>query len=120
VSPVMWVERVPEYSFTITAMNVLYRHARTWAAVEITHLRARSAFYHKRAAEEQNRSLRFRLDFAIGESVVHMLRIGARVREPFETLATLERFLAAVQTLVFLQVVLVFECLTTLLALVWP
>lgn len=41
------------------------------------------------------------------------------MREPLETLATLERFLAAMQSLVLLEVVLVLKGLAALLALVW-
>lgn len=47
-----------------------------------------------------------------------MLAVGTRVREPFETLAALEWFLAAVQPLVLRQVVFVLEGLWTLDALV--
>jgi hypothetical protein len=43
--------------------------------------------------------------------VVHVLAVGARVRKALETLLALKRFLAAVQSLVLRQVVLVFKCL---------
>lgn len=47
-----------------------------------------------------------------------MLAVRTRVRETFKTLRTLERFLAAVQTLVLGQVVFVFERLRADVALV--
>lgn len=50
--------------------------------------------------------------------MVHVLAVRAGVREAFETLLTLERLLAAVQSLVLRQVVLVFERFRTHVALV--
>ena len=50
--------------------------------------------------------------------MVHVLAVGARVREALETLLTLERLLAAVQPFVFGQVVLVLERFRAHLALV--
>lgn len=50
---------------------------------------------------------------ADGEPVVHVLTVGARVRELLEALAALERLLASVEPLVFRQVMFVFECLRT-------
>lgn len=60
----------------------------------------------------------FPVGLAVRVSMVHMLAVGTRVRESFETFATLEWFLAAVQPFVLRQVVLVFEGLWTLDALV--
>lgn len=50
--------------------------------------------------------------------MVHVLTIGARVREAFQTLLALERLLAAVQPFVLGQVVLMFECFWTHVTLV--
>lgn len=52
------------------------------------------------------------------EPVVHVLAVGAGVRELLETLAALERLLAGVQPLVFSQVVLMLESLRTFQAFV--
>ena len=54
----------------------------------------------------------------VGEAVIHMLAVRTRMREALETLLALEGLLAAVQTLVLRQVMLVFECLGTHVALV--
>lgn len=50
--------------------------------------------------------------------MVHVLAVGARVREAFETLLALERLFAAVQPFVLGQVVLMFECFWTHVTLV--
>ena len=50
--------------------------------------------------------------------MIHMLAVRTRMREALETLLALEGLLAAVQTLVLRQVMLVFECLGTHVALV--
>lgn len=52
------------------------------------------------------------------ESMVHVLAVGAGVRELFQALAALERLLARVQPLVLRQVVFVLERFRTLQALV--
>lgn len=57
---------------------------------------------------------------AIGEAVVHVLAIRARMGEALETLLALERLLAAVQTLVLRQVVLVLERFRAHVALIRP
>jgi len=54
----------------------------------------------------------------VGESVVHVLAVRARVGEPLEAFLTLERFLAAVEPLVLRQVVLVLERFRAHVALV--
>ena len=41
--------------------------------------------------------------------MIHVLAVGARVREAFQTFLALKRLLSAVQALVLCQVVLVFE-----------
>ena len=46
---------------------------------------------------------------AVGEAMVHVLTVGTRVREAFQTLLALERFLSTVQALVLCKVVLVLE-----------
>lgn len=56
---------------------------------------------------------------AVAEAMVHVLAVGARVGKALEALLALERLLAAVQPLVFRQVVLVFEGLLADVALVW-
>lgn len=48
---------------------------------------------------------------ADGEPVVHVLTVGARVRELLEALAALEGFLTGMEPLVFSQMMFVFECL---------
>lgn len=55
---------------------------------------------------------------ADGEAVVHVLAVGARVRELLEALAALVGLLPRVQPLVLRQVVLVLEGLRALHALV--
>lgn len=50
---------------------------------------------------------------AYGEPMVHVLTVGARVRELLEALAALEGLLTGVEPLVFRQVMFVFECLRT-------
>lgn len=50
--------------------------------------------------------------------MVHVLAVAARVRESFQALGALERFLPAVEALVLRQVVLVFEGLRAVHALV--
>lgn len=55
---------------------------------------------------------------AVRVAVVHVLAVRTGVGESLQTLAALERLLAAVQPLVFRQVVLVFERLRTFDALV--
>ena len=45
--------------------------------------------------------------------MIHVLTVGARVRKLFETFATLERFLSGVKSVVFYQVVFVFESFVT-------
>lgn len=57
--------------------------------------------------------------FADSEPVVHVLAVRTGVRELLEALAALERLLAGVQPLVLGQVVLMFERLWALQALVW-
>lgn len=52
--------------------------------------------------------------------MVHVLAVRSRVRKALETLLTLERLLAAVQSFVLRQVVLVFESLGAHVALVRP
>lgn len=49
--------------------------------------------------------------------MVHVLTVRTRVRETFQTLATLERLLAAVQTLVLGEVVFVLKRFGTFIAL---
>lgn len=56
--------------------------------------------------------------FAVVESVIHVLAVGSGVREALETLFALEWFFAAVQALVFGQVVFVLEGLAAQFALV--
>lgn len=50
--------------------------------------------------------------------MIHMLAVRTRMREALETLLALEGLLAAVQTLVLRQVMLVFESLGAHVALV--
>lgn len=57
--------------------------------------------------------------FADCEPVVHVLAVGAGVRELLEALAALEGLLAGVQPLVLGQMVLVLERFWTFQALVW-
>ena len=52
--------------------------------------------------------------------MVHVLAVGARVREAFQTLLALERLLSAVQPLMLRQVVLVFESFRAHVTLVRP
>ena len=54
--------------------------------------------------------------FAVRESVVNMLTVGARVRESFEAFWTLERFFSGVKSSVLGQVMLVLESLVTVAA----
>lgn len=56
--------------------------------------------------------------FAVRVAVVHVLAVGTRVRESLQTLAALEWFLAAVQSLVLCEMVFVLEGLWTLDAFV--
>ena len=58
------------------------------------------------------------LPLAVGVAVVHVLRVGARVREALAALVALVGLLARVQARVLDEVVLVFERLLTDLALV--
>lgn len=62
----------------------------------------------------------FSVGLAVRVAVVHVLAVGARVREAFEALTALERLLAAVQPFVFGQVVLVLERFGALVAFVRP
>lgn len=55
---------------------------------------------------------------AVRVSVVHVLTVGSRVREALKAFGALERFLAAVQSLVLRQMVLVLERFRTVDALV--
>lgn len=57
---------------------------------------------------------------AVRVPVVHVLAVRTRMGEPLQALAALERLLAAVQTLVLGQMVLVLEGFRTLVALVRP
>lgn len=57
--------------------------------------------------------------FAVGVSMVHVLAVGAGVREAFEAFAALEGFFSRVQSLVFSQMVLMFEGFWAFLAFVW-
>lgn len=59
------------------------------------------------------------IGLADSEPVVHVLAVGAGVRELLEALAALEGLLAGVQPLVLGQVVLVLERFWALQALVW-
>lgn len=52
--------------------------------------------------------------------MIHVLTVGAGVREALEALGALEGFFAAVQPFVFSQVMLVLERSWTLHAFVWP
>lgn len=52
--------------------------------------------------------------------MVHVLAVGAGVGEALEALGALEGLLAAVQSLVFRQVMLVLKCFRALLTLVRP
>lgn len=49
-----------------------------------------------------------------------MLAVGAGVGEALEALGALEGLLAAVQSLMFRQVMLVLKCFRALLTLMWP
>lgn len=52
--------------------------------------------------------------------MIHMLAVGAGVREALEALGALKRLFAAMQPLVFSQMMLVLERSWTLHAFVWP
>lgn len=52
--------------------------------------------------------------------MVHVLAVGAGVGEALEALGALEGLLAAVQSLVFRQVMLVLKCFRALLTLMRP
>ena len=52
--------------------------------------------------------------------VVDVLTVGAGVGEFLQTFLTLVRFLSAVKSLVFYEVMLVFESFVAAITLVWP
>lgn len=52
--------------------------------------------------------------------MIHVLAVRSRVREPLQTLGTLEGLFAGVQTLVLGQMVLVLKSSWALFAFVWP
>ena len=56
---------------------------------------------------------------AVGVTVVHVLAVRTRMGEALQALGALEGLLAAMEALVFREVVFVLEGLRALVALVW-
>lgn len=72
----------------------------------------------KRASAEQ--TLLFSIGLAVRITMIHVLAIGAGVREALEALGALEGLFAAVQPFVFSQMMLVLERSWTLRTFVGP
>lgn len=51
--------------------------------------------------------------------MIHVLTVRTRMRKSLQTFCALEWFFAGMQSLVFGQMMLVFECFRTILAFVW-
>lgn len=80
----------------------------------VLHLRKRAGLWRAGGV------LLFSVGLAVRVTVVHVLAVGAGVREALEALGALEGLFAAVQPLVFSQMMLVLERSWTLHAFIWP